>query len=432
MSGIYIIIIWVGLALVLVNSKHEITFDHSGSWLVDLSRKLARHFPDDETVIFYGFEPQNATIHYHILERLTRGDPVPSVRSMKANIDSFMDALVQRAEIMSKPLEWRDITFLPNLANPSVVYTHEGRLLMSWRDALYDAPIKFGWVNRNRRRLGSADLRQNSKIIPASDQLNLSIHVDPPGAFQEDARLFMLRNRSVLVQFTYKEHLFAPTCMSFALLTPTPSGSYVASRSVYMDNHPLHFPQKNWTPLEHDGQLFFVSVINPPIVLQYESTNATGHAAMSLMYASGAPLDVSLPWNKDYGWPIRGGTPAIEIGANLFLSFFHTSMVSAMHPSKSYFMGAVTFCVSHTSFQIHAMSPMPIVLRDFYEGEWISWPTSKRPGLDYVVFPIGLTLSMDKKAVVLSLGWQDKHGVMATFDLAQLLESLELVKECVV
>lgn len=52
-------------------------------------------------------------------------------------------------------------------------------------------------------------------------------------------------------------------------------------------------------------------------------------------------------------------------------------------------------------------------------------------GMDHVVFPVGLTLVEEGQAVLVSFfGWDDRHGMIATLCLDELLKAMETVSTC--
>ena len=71
------------------------------------------------------------------------------------------------------------------------------------------------------------------------------------------------------------------------------------------------------------------------------------------------------------------------------------------------------------------MSQIPIVLPEWYQGAWLTIHT------DYVVFPIGLFLEDgDNEHVWLSMGQQDKDGLVLKLHIDELFQRLVNVTEC--
>lgn len=126
----------------------------------------------------------------------------------------------------------------------------------------------------------------------------------------------------------------------------------------------------------------------------------------------------------DYG-EMRGGTQAVKIDDNTFLTFFHSSR----HPPetgyvlKTYVMGAYTFD-SKPPFAIKTISTHPIVHDSMYTGPWSNLPESYYH-MDYIIFPMGFLIKGD--VIYLFYGKQDKEGWVAKINLPKLLASLKPV-----
>jgi predicted GH43/DUF377 family glycosyl hydrolase len=193
--------------------------------------------------------------------------------------------------------------------------------------------------------------------------------------------------------------------------------------------------QKNWVPFEYNGRLLWLESIYPTNVLEvvneYNATaNDSNHEADIKIiskgeHVSGEEADrLHRPWLNYYGLPLRGSTPAIKV-RGVYLGFFHTVLMFQFpYKLKTYFMGAYTFC-PEPPFKIHSMSQIPIVLPEWYQGAWLTIHT------DYVVFPIGLFLEDgDNEHVWLSMGQQDKDGLVLKLHIDELFQRLVNVTEC--
>jgi hypothetical protein len=234
---------------------------------------------------------------------------------------------------------------------------------------------------------------------------------------------------TILVPYTCKVSLFEHAKMCFTTLIPDASdpNHFVADPSTWMNSHPLQPGQKNWVAIEHNHNQYFISTINPLTLLKFNGTDSGQIGHLYLVYQ--AKSEIVLPWTSDYGYDIRGGTPAIPIKDGLYLAFFHTTVVVVHHGSRSYLMGAITFCGT-PPFSIQSMSPHPILLSNFYDGPWVDYPHKNRQGIDYIMFPIGISLDDNNSTVLLSFGFDDKHGYITKFDLNQLLASMDVVAVC--
>ena len=127
----------------------------------------------------------------------------------------------------------------------------------------------------------------------------------------------------------------------------------------------------------------------------------------------------------DYGWhqygPARGGTPGVLLpGGKHYLMFFHTRTKLPKNWMFTYLMGAITFCAK-PPFNLHAISHAPIANSSLYSTGWVNRAT------DYVVFPMGLVIEEDGKSLWLSLGSQDREGILTKIDLHSLLASMRLL-----
>ncbi len=86
-------------------------------------------------------------------------------------------------------------------------------------------------------------------------------------------------------------------------------------------------------------------------------------------------------------------------------------------------MGAITFCPNFP-FHIHSMSSLPILKESLYEGPQID------KLIEHVVFPISLILDDDPEYILLSFGYNDRHGIISKMHISELLQSLVEVSEC--
>ena len=225
---------------------------------------------------------------------------------------------------------------------------------------------------------------------------------------------------------------------------------------------------KNWSPvlLPHSGGLAFIESLNPlhivrratdkfsrPAVTCRNNTgfpNAPRDAYDYVLVAtvSRAPLrtDVRRLWQR---WgELRGGTAALSIGLNEWLTFFHTCKRLPGSMRKTCFFGALcfNFSSSSSSYTITRVSPGPLMEPSLYSGQWV------KHRFDYVVYPMSYFFSVRNNAtgettrsstlppsgfsiacrdeasravdVVLTLGRQDVDSWMVDMRLCALLASL--------
>jgi hypothetical protein len=133
--------------------------------------------------------------------------------------------------------------------------------------------------------------------------------------------------------------------------------------------------------------------------------------------------------SRDLNWKwgdLRGGTPALRIDNERYLSFFHSSIPLASKHSDGreiphYFMGAYTFMAA-SPFAITHISPEPIVGKDFYKG-----PAYKTHKPLRVVFPGGFI--MNKRFIWVVYGRQDHELWVVKMEREGLLRSLEPIDQ---
>jgi hypothetical protein len=134
----------------------------------------------------------------------------------------------------------------------------------------------------------------------------------------------------------------------------------------------------------------------------------------------------------EYG-PIRGGTQALLIRDEYYLTFFHSKkpiqIDLGVKKPETYFMGAYIFS-AHPPFRVLRISRVPILLDEFYDGQWC-----QSPPIDYVVYPMSFYLSTpagapieggradNSSVVVLSMGRNDIYGWSVKIRLEDLEQS---------
>jgi predicted GH43/DUF377 family glycosyl hydrolase len=125
----------------------------------------------------------------------------------------------------------------------------------------------------------------------------------------------------------------------------------------------------------------------------------------------------------EYGH-IRGGTPALRIYNDTYLSFFHSS--TTQNHLQTYVFGAFTFtAISKHSFILNGISRSPILTRSFYEGPWKE-QMGAAAFIDYVVFP--MSYFIENGFIFLMVGRQDKEGCLLKLQLSEVIASLVEIK----
>ena len=110
------------------------------------------------------------------------------------------------------------------------------------------------------------------------------------------------------------------------------------------------------------------------------------------------------PWSISRGegrLVLRGGTQAIPLYNNTYLSIFHGMANFSSHDGgalKTYTMGAFLFEVEaqpgkpeaeRIHVRLTGLSKEPIAHKSWYEGPWV-WQPNAYGMFDYVVFPVSL------------------------------------------
>lgn len=320
--------------------------------------------------------------------------------------DQIQDFVVETKQII--------IPGFPHAFNPSIVRWNNS-LLMSFRYIAqiqtkstrelhgYISCIGLVWLDNNFNPIGNAQL------------LNLSHPGQITKGREEDARLVIANNRLYVVYSDNKEIAFSDA--GFRVYTVEISYD---GHQFYVSNHQAckNFEgenpkrrEKNWTPFECDGQLHFAYTINPHLIFKpIPGTDQCETVAKTYS---------ELPWQ--WGDP-RGGTPALKINEDEYLSFFHSLCPIASLHSKGqlidhYFIGAYTFSTSYP-YQMTRISPEPIVGVNFYHGT--DYKFYWKPVV--VVFPCGFI--HDKNFIWVCYGRQDHEIWLAKIDKQAFLDSL--------
>jgi predicted GH43/DUF377 family glycosyl hydrolase len=175
--------------------------------------------------------------------------------------------------------------------------------------------------------------------------------------------------------------------------------------------------EKNWVPFDYNGNLLLAYSLAPHRILHHLKGTGTCETLAS--------TKSKINWNWGH---LRGGTPALQIDEDHYLSFFHSSIpLSTVHSNGKemlhYFMGAYIF-KSTPPFSITGISPEPIVAKKFYSG-----PAYKTFKPLRVVFPGGFIF--DDKYIWVAYGRQDHEIWIVKLDKQGLLDSLVLPEDVV-
>ncbi|MCB1113801.1 MAG: hypothetical protein KDK62_03510 [Chlamydiia bacterium] len=169
--------------------------------------------------------------------------------------------------------------------------------------------------------------------------------------------------------------------------------------------------EKNWVPFEYEGRLLLAYSINPHVIMEPYPESSEAEIVDS----------TEQPFRWEYG-VLRGGTPAIKLDKDRYLSIFHSSISMESKQSGGeeithYFMGAYTF-ESEPPFKILQMSQKPIIAKGFYTGpHYKTWKKLR------CVFPCGLV--DEGKTLLISYGRDDNEAWIIRVDKQGLLNSLK-------
>jgi hypothetical protein len=260
--------------------------------------------------------------------------------------------------------------------------------------------------------------------------------------FQEDGRLLVLHDNRLLVSYSvmkgirFRGGCFHP-CYFYAHYNNITRAIEFSPSVIIAYEDPINLSlgqsndQKNWIPFEFRRDVYFIQSLEPFHIVQVSQIESYRASVRTIVNDSSI-----LPWSKDYGWPLRGSTPAIRIHYKnevFYLTFFHTisRVVVPMNKNvklRTYWFGGLTFC-PNLPFQIHSVSKYPIVMPFLYNSTWAYRSAWKL--IDYVVFPIGLIIDPQNASnILMSLGSQDRNGFIVKMNVEKLLDSMTLVRSC--
>lgn len=311
------------------------------------------------------------------------------------------DQMAQSFVLETKKIE---IPGHPFAFNPSIV-RWKGSLLMSFRsyDPITHVTNPFGliWLDEDFNPISAPQMFE----LPFKNPVLISK--------QQDPRLITVGERLFVVYNNILENVTDWEMRRMFIVEMQYDGAiFTASEPECL----LHFEgenemryEKNWVPFEYNNQLHLgYSIIPHKIFRPVLGTNSC-----DLLYST------KRPFKWDFGVP-RGGTQALADGDH-YIAFFHswTDIYSAQSNGKKishYVMGAYTFD-SKPPFSLLAVSPEPIVAKDFYQPPYYkNWKPLR------CVFPAGIVL--DEDYIWLSYGRQDHEVWIAKIDKKRLLNSL--------
>jgi len=306
----------------------------------------------------------------------------------------------------------------PHAFNPSIIRWQDC-ILMSFREIKYFTPLsaKFfnstGIFNFCGSCIGLIRLDEDFNPIGKAQLLDLK----PPHIYSrsEDARLFIIEDRLYIAYSDNRDEVFSEggVRMYIAELDFDGMNFFLQNmeRLYGFEGENKNRREKNWVPFDYNGTMLLAYSLIPHRILKPLLGTGTCESI--------ATSEGSIQW--EWG-ELRGGTPAIPVDGNQYLSFFHSSKeIPTVHSNKEtvlhYFMGAYTFSL-HPPFEITQISPNPIVGKGFYKGTDYEpyWKPVR------VVFPCGIIL--DDNFIWIAYGRQDHEVWVVKINKYGLLDSL--------
>lgn len=300
----------------------------------------------------------------------------------------------------------------PDAYNPSII-RWKGRLLLSFRDTpdpkqKYVSEIGVVWVNEEFAAISNPQIlrfwsEEEYKKVPSRAEDGRLISVG------EKLYLVYDDNRDpIITKGGFRVYITELNVIEDQIIPIGPE------KIAYFDNESQNLREKAWTPFDYQNELLLLYSISPTRVFHY----LRGTKSCKMIHQTFFPTD----WK----WGVlRGGTAASKLDDSCYLSFFHsciemTSVHSEGKVSLHYFMGAYTFS-AEPPFNITAISPSPIVGKNFYHGK--TYKPYHHPVC--AVFPAGFICEGETIFVV--YGRQDHEMWLMAIDKSGLLDSLKPV-----
>lgn len=300
----------------------------------------------------------------------------------------------------------------PYAFNASIIRWH-GELLMSFRDIA--DPLKACSI-MSASESSIYIVRLDENFSPIGEPYEIPLQIGPLPSRSEDARLLNVDNRLYLIYSKNEDEVVTEGGFRMYVSELEFDGhNFQVVHNEELADFEGQLPnkrEKNWIPFNYQDNLFLAYELVPHRILA-PILDGSGVCETFATTVS------SIVW--DWG-ELRGGTPALLIDKNYYISFFHSCLEMASLHSKGetvlhYFIGAYLF-TSEPPFEISKISPEPIIGTNFYHGEDYEpyWKPVR------VVFPCGLLVEND--SIWISYGRQDHEIWIAKLAKQELLESL--------
>lgn len=300
----------------------------------------------------------------------------------------------------------------PDAYNPSII-RFKGNLLMSFRitpdyKRKYDSEIGVVFLDEHFNAISTPQILS---LFPVGDPKKA-----PPRA--EDGRLVVVDDTLYLIYDDNRDKVISRGGFRVFVAELEVKGQKVTAKNIEkittFEGESKDVREKGWIPFEYENTLKLIYSISPTLIFDY--VQGTGSCKT---FAKTHP-------KTQWKWGVlRGGTAAVKIDDAYYLSFFHSSIeMKTLHSGDAkalhYFMGAYLFS-SQPPFRILAMSPEPIIGKNFYEGK--KYKPYHHPVC--AVFPGGYL--WEEPTVFVFYGRQDHEIWVVALDKMKLLSSLKLV-----
>jgi hypothetical protein len=347
--------------------------------------------------------------------------PTMSLKPRPYSLDEVMRVAVGVSEVLN-PLDF-------NLGEPAYPFLWaaflaiKDRVLVCYGDHLHEN-LHFRWIERGSHSLNKINMSETYLGIGPSTLITPqeSFAANSDFVTIENPRLLLLSNGTIIMTYEALTRNIGHFQNMVAFSLDSTRLEYTFTNSSILGRGGPDSPEKNWIPFEHvDDQgfsnVFYVQSINP---LHIVSCSGQPGTRLTIHTVSALPR-IELPWPPYFGGRIRGGTTALLVNG-LYLSFFHTR--SDLHnPMISSYFGAFTFCPQHP-FNIHSISPFPIVRQRLYDGQWMN----KR--YSYMIYPFGLIYDAMLQRIYVSLTKNEEEFNVLNVTVVDLFASLDFVSKC--
>ena len=274
-----------------------------------------------------------------------------------------------------------------------------------------DCPLPF------KARIGCVKLDEN---LDQTDEEYKEIRLE--NEFNEDPRAFFINNELYLSYNSIRKNRPSNSSARIIKLAHLDASTLDVLEEVSLDIKRQNI-EKNWTPfavtngLKED--LFFKYYLSKNQNLLLEDFKL---AHLSEVIHAHPRFPTNGGWAIQWG-ELRGGTPALKISDEEYLSFFHSSF-SCVDGTFWYIMGAYTF-ETKRPFRITKVSHYPLLFKGIFTAPLLN---TANPNIR-CVFPAGFVIKKrnGKDVIYLSIGENDSCVKILTLDKEALLGSLKKI-----